>query len=134
MTAEIIYTGDLGTSATHLRSGNTINTDAPVDNNGKGEAFSPTDLVAGALGSCILTIMGISARHHNIDMIGAKASVNKIMAANPRRITRLEVTISMPAISYSDKEKKILEKAAHHCPVANSLHPDLEEVIEIIWS
>jgi len=133
MTAEITYTGQLGTAATHLRSGNKIRTDAPIDNQGKGEAFSPTDLVAGALGSCILTIMGIAARNHDIDMIGAKAEVNKIMAADPRRIARLEVTISMPPHEYSDKEKKILERAAHHCPVANSLHPDLEEVIEIIW-
>ena len=133
MTAEIIYTGQLGTEATHLRSNNTIRTDAPVDNQGKGEAFSPTDLVAGALGSCILTIMGISARNHEIDMIGAKASVNKIMAANPRRIARLEVNVQMPEKPYSAKEKRILEAAAHHCPVANSLHPDLEEVIEIHW-
>lgn len=133
MTAEIIYTGDLGTSATHLKSGNTIHTDAPTDNQGKGEAFSPTDLVAGALGTCILTIMGIAARNHNIDMIGAKAEVNKVMAANPRRIAKLEVTISMPSNNYSDKEKTILDRAAHHCPVANSLHPDLEEVIEIVW-
>ncbi len=133
MTAEIIYTGDLGTSATHLRSGNTINTDAPIDNQGRGEAFSPTDLVAAALGTCILTIMGISARNHNIDMIGAQASVNKIMASNPRRIARLEVRITMPVNDYSEKERKILEAAAHHCPVANSLHPDLEEVIEFVW-
>lgn len=133
MTAEIIYTGKLGTEATHLKSGNTIKTDAPVDNQGKGEAFSPTDLVAGALGSCILTIMGIAARNHNIDMVGAKVQVNKIMAAAPRRIARIEVSITMPDKAYSDKQKKILEKAAHHCPVANSLHPDLEEVIEIIW-
>ena len=134
MTTEITYTGQLGTSATHLRSGDIIRTDAPVDNQGKGEAFSPTDLVAGALGSCILTIMGIAARNHEIDMIGAKAAVQKIMAPNPRRISRLEVTVTMPPNNYSDKQKKTLERAAHHCPVANSLHPDLEEVIEIIWS
>jgi len=133
MTAEIIYTGQLGTEATHLKSGDKIHTDAPVDNQGKGEAFSPTDLVAGALGSCILTIMGIAARNHAIEMVGAKAEVKKTMAASPRRIARLEVTISMPPHEYSDKEKKILERAAHHCPVINSLHPDLEEVIQIIW-
>lgn len=134
MTTKITYTGQLGTSATHLRSGDVIRTDAPIDNQGKGEAFSPTDLVAGALGTCILTVMGITARNHNIDMLGATAAVKKIMAPNPRRISRLEVTLTMPPNDYSAKQKKILERAAHHCPVINSLHPDLEEVIEIIWS
>ena len=133
MTADVTYTGQLRTEATHLRSGNILITDAPIDNQGKGEAFSPTDLMATSLASCILTIMGIAARNHEIDMTGTKASVNKIMAANPRRIARLEVSIVMPQNDYSKKEKKILEAAAHHCPVASSLHPDLEEVIDIIW-
>jgi len=133
MTAEIVYTGELHTNATHLKSGNVISTDAPTDNNGKGEAFSPTDLVATALGSCIITIMGITANTHGIDMKGATCSVKKVMASNPRRIARLEVKIQMPANNYSEKEVKMLEKAAHHCPVARSLHPDLEEIIEIAW-
>ncbi len=134
MTATVTYTGQLRTEATHLRSGNKILTDAPVDNQGKGEAFSPTDLMATSLATCILTIMGIAARNHHIDMEGASATVNKIMAANPRRIARLEVTITMPEKQFSEKEKKILEKAAHHCPVSLSLHPDTEEVVHLIWT
>ena len=133
MTSKIIYNGGLRTQAEHLRSGNKIITDAPVDNRGKGEAFSPTDLIATGLGSCILTIMGIKALDKGIDMEGATCEVNKIMASNPRRIARLEVTIQMPDRDYTDKEKKLLEAAAHHCPVGNSLHPDLEEVIMIKW-
>ncbi len=133
MTAELIYTGGLHTNATHLKSGNVISTDAPVDNMGKGEAFSPTDLVATALGACILTIMGIAANTHDIEMEGATCNVLKTMASNPRRIAKIEVQIQMPDNKYSDKEKKLLERAAHHCPVAGSLHPDLEEVIEIHW-
>ena len=133
MTSKIIYNGGLRTQAEHLRSGNKIITDAPVDNRGKGEAFSPTDLIATGLGSCILTIMGIKALDKGIDMEGATCEVSKIMASNPRRIARLEVTIQMPDKTFTDKEKKLLEAAAHHCPVGNSLHPDLEEVITIKW-
>lgn len=133
MTARVTYVGGLRTEAEHLRSGNTILTDAPVDNRGKGEAFSPTDLVAAALGTCMLSIMGIAAKDHEIDMEGAVAEVTKVMGTNPRRITRIEVKITMPERHYSDKEKKLLDRAAHLCPVKNSLHPDLEEVLEIIW-
>ncbi len=133
MTSKIIYNGGLRTEAEHLRSGNKIITDAPVDNRGKGETFSPTDLIATGLGSCILTIMGIKALDKGIDIEGATCEVNKIMASNPRRIARLEVTIQMPDKTFTDKEKKLLEAAAHHCPVGNSLHPDLEEVITIKW-
>ncbi|MEM6724657.1 MAG: OsmC family protein [Bacteroidota bacterium] len=133
MTAEVIYTGGLHTEALHVRSGNKIATDAPIDNQGKGEAFSPTDLMATSLATCILTIMGISARNHNIPMEGAKALMKKSMASNPRRIARIEINIQMPDHPYTDKQKIILEKAAHHCPVAMSLHPDLEEVIEFQW-
>jgi len=133
MTSKITYQNNLRTSAVHLRSGNEILTDAPVDNRGKGEAFSPTDLFATSLGSCILTIMGIKAADKEIDMTGATAEVNKIMGSNPRRIIRLEVTIQMPDNNYTDKEKKILEAATHGCPVGKSLHPDLEEIIQINW-
>ncbi len=133
-TAQIVYEGSLRTQAQHLRSGNKIITDAPVDNHGKGEAFSPTDLVATALGSCILTIMGIVAERHEINMEGATASVTKIMASEPRRIAEIHVKITMPEnLSFSDKEKKILENAAHACPVGNSLHPDLKEVLTIAF-
>jgi len=133
MTSKITYQNNLRTAAVHLRSGNEILTDAPVDNRGKGEAFSPTDLLATSLGSCILTIMGIKAADKELDMTGATAEVNKIMGSNPRRIARLEITIQMPDHGYTDKEKKILEAAAHGCPVGKSLHPDLEEVIQINW-
>ncbi|MFK7806930.1 MAG: OsmC family protein [Saprospiraceae bacterium] len=134
MTANVTYTGSLRTEATHLRSGNKIITDAPVDNQGKGEAFSPTDLMATSLASCVLTIMGIAARNHGINMVGTTASVNKIMARDPRRIARLEINIAMPTeIDYSKKQQKILEAAAHGCPVGLSIHPELEEVIVFKW-
>jgi len=133
MISKVKYTGQLRTEATHLKSGNKIITDAPLDNQGKGEAFSPTDLTSTSLASCILTIMGIAARNHEIDMEGAEAEVNKIMAADPRRINRIEINIIMPAKAYSKKDKKILEAAAHHCPVALSLHDDTEEKLNFIW-
>ena len=133
MTSKIKYTGNLRTEATHLKSGNSIITDAPTDNNGNGEAFSPTDLVATALGSCILTIMGIKAKDAEIDMDGAEVEITKVMASNPRRISKIIATIQMPQKDYSTRDKKILEKAAHHCPVFNSLSPDLEEEINLFW-
>jgi len=133
MTAKVTYKGQLRTEAVHLKSGNTIVTDAPTDNHGKGEAFSPTDLAATALASCILTIMGIAANSRKIDITGATAEVTKIMVSDPRRIGRIEVAIHMPAKPYTSAEKKILEKAAHHCPVGLSLAEGTEEVIELRW-
>lgn len=133
MISKVIYKGNLRTEATHLKSGNVIITDAPVDNHGNGEAFSPTDLASTALASCILTIMGITANTHSINIEGASADVNKIMDSNPRRIKTIEVIIQMPKHNYSDKEKKMLEAAAHHCPVAMSLHPDTKEILIINW-
>jgi putative redox protein len=133
MTSTIEYLGDLRTQATHLLSGSQIFTDAPPDNQGKGEAFSPTDLCATALGCCMMTIMGISARNHDIDMTGAKAEVTKIMGADPRRIARIEIKITMPNKQYTAKEQKILEAAARACPVSQSLNANLEEVVEIVW-
>lgn len=133
-TANIEYLGHLRTKAIHNRSGQEIITDAPIDNHGKGEAFSPTDLACTALGSCMLTVMGIAANTHSINMTGAKVEINKIMADNPRRIARIEVDIFMPDnIQYSSKEKAILTNAAKTCPVGRSLHPDLEEVFNIHW-
>ncbi|MFD3003745.1 OsmC family protein [Pontibacter toksunensis] len=124
------YKGGLRTTAQHLASGNTIITDAPVDNNGKGEAFSPTDLVAAALGSCMMTIMGIVANRADIDIVGIEVETQKIMAAEPRRISEVVLTFTMPAgKSYSDKEKAMLENAARTCPVALSLHPDVKQTI-----
>ncbi len=134
MTSEVIYNGNLRTTATHLRSGNSIITDAPVDNHGNGEAFSPTDLMATSLASCMITIMGIKARDKNIDITGTKASVEKIMGSEPRRIAAINIIITMPPNTYTDKEKKILEGAAHGCPVGKSIHPDLDENIKFIWS
>lgn len=132
-TSKVIYNGGLRTEAEHIRSGNKIITDAPVDNHGKGEAFSPTDLVATALGSCIFSIMGIKALDKGIDIEGATCEVTKTMTSNPRRISKIEINIQMPDKNYTSKEKKLLEAVAHHCPVGNSLHPDLEEVIHIKW-
>jgi len=132
MTSSIVYTGDLSTEATHLKSGNKIITDAPVDNNGKGESFSPTDLVATALGSCMMTIMGISARNHGIDMDGATATINKIMASDPRRISAIEVVITMPANGYSAKDRKILTAAADGCPVGGTIKEGVEQ-LTIVW-
>ena len=133
MTSRVIYKGHLRTEATHLRSGNVILTDAPVDNKGKGEAFSPTDLTATSLASCILTIMGIAAQEHEIDMEGTVAEVKKNMVNGPRRIESIEIQITMPQKQYSSKQIKILEKAAHHCPVALSLNENTKELLSIIW-
>jgi len=134
MISTVIYKGNLRTEAKHLKSGNVIITDAPTDNHGKGEAFSPTDLASTSLASCILTIMGIAASKHDINMDGASANVVKVMSANPRRIAKIQIEITMPANDYSSKHKKILEAAAHHCPVGLSLHSDTEEVVNINWS
>ncbi len=133
-TASIIYNGDLRTTATHVRSGTEINTDAPVDNNGKGERFSPTDLVASALGSCMLTIMGIKARDKGWNIDGTKVSVEKIMGTEPRRITGVNIIFDFPAgHGLSDKDRKILENAAYTCPVAESIHPDIKQNVTFNW-
>lgn len=133
MTAQIIYQGDLRTRATHLASGQTIITDAPVDNQGKGEAFSPTDLVATALGACMLTIMGIRARDHGIDIAGTRCDVTKIMASNPRRIGKVVLTITMPELDYTPTQQQLLEDAARGCPVCRSIHPDTEVELQFVW-
>lgn len=119
------YTGELRTVATHLQSGKTIITDAPVDNQGKGEAFSPTDLLAASLGSCMITIMGIAAQTHGFNIDGTKAEITKIMASNPRRVGEIKIELYFPDIQYSAKEKKLIEAAAFSCPVYLSLHPNL---------
>mgnify|MGYP000960662124 CR=1 FL=1 len=135
MTSKITYLGDLRTEAVHQLSGNKIITDAPPDNQGKGEAFSPTDLAATALGSCMMTIMAIAARDRGIDMDGATAEVTKKMALDPfRRIAGIEVRIFMPkGKKYSARERKLLETAAHGCPVSRSLSANLAEKVEIVW-
>jgi putative redox protein len=126
-TSEIIYKGELRTNAVHMRSGQQIITDAPLDNNGKGEAFSPTDLLATSLGSCMLTVMGIVSGRHNINMEGTKVDVVKVMADNPRRVSEVHVDIRFPKNTYSDKDKQLLENTALACPVAKSLHPDIKQ-------
>jgi len=132
MTAKVTYLGNLRTEAEHLQSGTKIITDAPVDNHGKGESFSPTDTVATALATCMLTIMGIKAEALEIAMEGTTAQVTKTMAANPRRISKIEVVFSFPK-KYDDKVMKVLENAARTCPVFYSLHPDMEKEIRFIW-
>ena len=129
-TSRIVYLGDLRTKALHIQSGNELITDAPPDNKGKGEAFSPTDLVATSLGSCMLTIMGIAAREHQFNIDGTEIWITKIMKSNPRRIGEVKIEFDFPDISYSPKEKKILELAAFTCPVSQSLHPDLIQTIK----
>lgn len=133
MTIQTIYSGDLRTRATHIASKNTIITDAPVDNNGKGEAFSPTDLLAASLGSCMLTIMGISANAHGFSIDGTQINITKIMESNPRRVGEVVVEFTFPPNNYSEKEKSLIEKAASSCPVALSLHPDLKQTIHFNW-
>jgi len=128
-TIETTYLGGLTTSAFHFQSKTIIKTDAPLDNQGKGESFSPTDLLSASLGSCMLTIMGIAARTHSIVIDNARVEITKIMAADPRRVAEIQVVFNMPSINYSDKEKQILYKAAQTCPVALSLHPDLKQII-----
>ena len=128
-TSTITYTGDLRTSSVHLKSGIEIITDAPVDNQGKGEAFSPTDLLSTSLGNCMLTIVGIAARTHGFNIDGTTAEITKIMGENPRRVTEIVVNLQFPANKYSDKEKEIIERAAKTCPVAYSLHPDIKQNI-----
>jgi putative redox protein len=134
MTSTVKYLGGLRTEATHLASGQVIVTDAPVDNQGRGEAFSPTDLTATSLASCALTIMGISARSHGLNIDGATANVVKIMASDPRRIARIEVRITMPPNSFTDKDKKILEAAGRTCPVLFSLGEGVEKVLDFVWA
>jgi len=133
-TSTITYLGELRTEASHTQSNTTIYTDAPKDNHGKGEMFSPTDLVATALASCMISIMGIAAMKEGITNIdGATAEVIKIMRAEPRRIGEIHIKITFPKKDYTDKEKKIYEHSALTCPVAKSLHPDLKQVIKFIW-
>lgn len=128
-TSKIIYQGNLRTEAVHLQSGKMIITDAPIDNNGKGEAFSPTDLLSTSLGCCMLTIMGIVAQRHSINIEGTSIAITKNMEANPRRVGEIVVEFTMPSMNYSDKEKELLENAAKTCPVAKSLSAELKQTV-----
>lgn len=134
MTSTVLYEGDQRTICTHLRSGSAIETDAPVDNNGRGERFSPSDLVATALGACMLTIMGMRASEMEVDLKGVKIEVEKIMKQDPRRIGGINLTFHFPAsLSLTERQKQILEKAAHTCPVIYSIHPDIAVGVTFNW-
>jgi putative redox protein len=133
-TSKVIYNGGLRTTSTHLQSGKQIITDAPVDNQGKGEAFSPTDLLATSLANCMFTIMGIAANTHSINMDGASAEVTKVMTTEPRRVSEIHINFDFPKkAEYSDKQKKILENAGLNCPVHYSLHPDINKKVDFGW-
>lgn len=132
-TSTVTYQGQIRTQCVHLRSGNTFITDAPTDNNGKGQAFSPTDTVATALASCMLTIMGIRADKYNWDIDGTKAEVTKHMGTDPRRIVKVEVSIEVVAEGIDSAARTILEDAALNCPVAKSIHPDIDQVVRFTY-
>ena len=132
MTSKVTYTGGLRTNCEHIRSGNSFITDAPLDNHGLGQAFSPTDTVATGLASCMFSVMGIKARGLELDLENSTAEVIKYMEADPRRITRIDVKFNMPKI-ISDKNRKILEHTARTCPVHYSLHPDIVRNITFHW-
>lgn len=135
MTSTVIYKGNLRTLCTHLESGNQIVTDAPKDNQGNGEAFSPTDLTATSLAACMLSLMGIKARDMNVDLKSTKAEVTKVMYAEPRRIGELHVRISFPELELFEDQKNrdIFERVAMNCPVIHSLNPDIIKKIEFIY-
>lgn len=133
MTSKVTYTGKLRTTCTHLKSGDSFVTDAPTDNNGFGQAFSPTDTVATGLASCMLTMMGIKAAAMEVALEDSYAEVTKHMAAAPRRISKIEIALYLPA-DVSEKNRKILEHTANTCPVLYSLHPDIEKEISFRWA
>ena len=132
-TVKTTYLGDLRTENIHLQSGNKIYTDAPVDNQGKGEAFSPTDLMATSFGSCIMTIMGIVARDNNIDIVGTELNITKIMAADPRRVSEVVTEFVFPNKVYTEEEKKIIESVAGSSPVPLSVNSSMTQSIKMVW-
>jgi putative redox protein len=135
MTASVVYKGHLRCECTHLQSGTIIETDAPTDNRGKGERFSPTDTVCVALATCIITTMGIKAGDMQIDLTNTTIAVTKHMITEPRRIGQIDIIIGFPAtLQLPEKDKTILERVGNNCPVAKSLHPDLKVNIEYHWS
>lgn len=132
-TASLVYNGNLRTTLTHTQSQTSIETDAPTDNNGKGERFSPTDLLCASLAACMVTIMGIAANTHEITLENLKADIVKHMVSNPRKVGKIEVFLHIHG-EFSDKQKTILERAALTCPVYLSLHPDIEKLITFNWN
>jgi len=133
MTASIVYQGDLRCQATHLQSGTVIETDAPTDNRGKGEKFSPTDTLCVSLATCLITTMALKARDMNIELKKTKVDVTKHMLKDPRRVAQIDITIHFTQLLLDDDQKTILEKTGNNCPVAKSLHPDLKTNIEYNW-
>ena len=133
MTASVIYQGGLRCEAVHLQSGSSIETDAPTDNRGKGERFSPTDLLCVSLATCIVTTMGIKSGDMGIDLTGTKIDVTKHMLPDPRRVGKVEVTLHLPALNLEEKDRLVLQRTGDNCPVTKSLHPDMEVRIEYVW-
>ncbi len=133
-TAKVTYLGELRTEMQHLQSGSLVITDAPVDNHGKGEAFSPTDLTAASLASCMFTIMGIKLQSIHKDIKGATAEVTKVMYDEPRRIGEILIDIKIPEQDFTDKEKQMLINITKTCPVAKSLHPDIKQVVNVSFT
>lgn len=133
MTASIIYKGDLRCECTHLQSHSVIETDAPTDNRGKGEKFSPTDMLCVSLATCMITTMGIRAIDMNVNLTETKIDVTKHMLSDPRRIGKIDITLHIPNTNIPEKDKKILELIGNNCPVMKSLHPDLELNISYRW-
>jgi putative redox protein len=132
-TVESHYLGGLRNESKHLQSGSLLLTDAPTDNQGKGEAFSPTDLLATALGTCIVTTMAITAQKQGIDLTGTQYSITKIMASTPRRVKEVQVRLDFPPLGLTQEQQAALEKIAHHCPVALSLSPEVTQTLEFNW-
>jgi len=130
VTIKTKYLGGLRTQSTHLKSGNILITDAPLDNKGKGEAFSPTDLLATSLATCMLTVMGIAANNHALNIDEVDCDVTKIMAANPRRVSEIVIEFNFPKNNFDEKQKEILKEAAYSCPVAMSLSADLKKSVK----
>jgi uncharacterized OsmC-like protein len=130
---KVTYNGELRNTAVHLRSGNMLTTDAPTDNNGRGEAFSPTDLLCTSLACCMITLMGIAANSKDIKLGNIEADIEKTMVSDPRRVSKIRIVLRIDNMGYGDREISILKNAALTCPVAKSLHPDIEQVVDFEW-
>ena len=130
MTSRVVYQGNLRTECEHIKSGNKVITDAPVDNHGKGEAFSPTDFVATSLASCMLTVVGIYCNNHSIELKECTADVTKIMDSNPRRISEIKISMNFLENKFDDKLQKIIKNVVETCPVQNSIHPEINVVLD----
>lgn len=133
MTSSIIYLGDLRCEATHLQSGTVVETDAPTDNKGKGEKFSPTDMLCVSLATCLVTTIAIKAKDLNIDLKDTKVDVTKHMLKDPRRVGQIDVSVHFPSLNLNEADKKLFENVGNNCPVAKSLHPDLVQNISYTW-